>query len=54
MAISIRTDEEIQADVLEELKWDTHIRPNVPYSACQVSKASLISSWSSLICRPQT
>ncbi len=28
MAISIRTDEEIQADVLEELKWDTRVRPN--------------------------
>ena len=28
MAISTRTDEEIQADVLEELKWDTRVRPN--------------------------
>ena len=28
MAISIRTDEEIQADVLEELKWDTRVQPN--------------------------
>src|SRR6266404_2121230 len=28
MAISIRTDEEIQSDVLEELKWDTHVHPN--------------------------
>ena len=28
MAISTRTDEDIQADVLEELKWDTHVRPN--------------------------
>ena len=28
MAISIRTDEEIQSDVLEELKWDTRVRPN--------------------------
>ena len=28
MAVSIRTDEQIQADVLEELKWDTHVRPN--------------------------
>src|SRR5207244_10274234 len=26
--ISTRTDEDIQADVLEELKWDTHVRPN--------------------------
>ena len=28
MAIRIRTNEEIQTDVLEELKWDTHVRPN--------------------------
>ena len=28
MAVSIRTDEQIQTDVLEELKWDTHVRPN--------------------------
>ena len=28
MAVSIRTDEAIQADVLEELKWDTRVRPN--------------------------
>jgi osmotically-inducible protein OsmY len=28
MAISTRTDEDIQADVLEELKWDTRVRPN--------------------------
>src|SRR5260370_2769668 len=28
MAISIRTDEAIQTDVLEELKWDTRVRPN--------------------------
>ena len=28
MAISTRTDEEIKADVLEELKWDTRVRPN--------------------------
>ena len=28
MAISIRTDEEIQTDVLEELQWDTRVRPN--------------------------
>src|SRR6266478_1384050 len=28
MAISTRTDEDIQADVLDELKWDTHVRPN--------------------------
>jgi len=28
MAISIRTDEAIQADVLEELKWDSRVRPN--------------------------
>ena len=28
MAISTRTDEVIQADVLDELKWDTHVRPN--------------------------
>lgn len=28
MAVSIRTDEQIQADVLEELKWDTRVRAN--------------------------
>jgi len=28
MAVSIRTDEELQADVLEELKWDTRVQPN--------------------------
>jgi osmotically-inducible protein OsmY len=28
MAVSIRTDEAIQTDVLEELKWDTRVRPN--------------------------
>jgi osmotically-inducible protein OsmY len=28
MAISIRSDEAIQQDVLEELKWDTRVRPN--------------------------
>jgi len=28
MAISTRTDEQIQRDVLEELKWDTRVRPN--------------------------
>ncbi len=28
MAVSIRTDEDIQTDVLEELKWDTRVRPN--------------------------
>src|SRR5260370_17644320 len=28
MAMSIRTDEAIQTDVLEELKWDAHVRPN--------------------------
>jgi len=28
VAISTRTDEEIKADVLEELKWDTRVRPN--------------------------
>ncbi len=28
MAISIRTDEAIQTDILEELKWDAHVRPN--------------------------
>ena len=28
MAVSIRTDEAIQADVLEELKWDSRVRPN--------------------------
>ena len=28
MTVSTRTDEEIQADILEELKWDTRVRPN--------------------------
>src|SRR5437870_8091857 len=28
MAVSVRTDEDIQRDVLEELKWDTYVRPN--------------------------
>jgi osmotically-inducible protein OsmY len=28
MAISIRTDEEIQTDMLEELQWDTRVQPN--------------------------
>ncbi|MFL5662538.1 MAG: BON domain-containing protein [Ktedonobacteraceae bacterium] len=28
MAVRIRTDEAIQADVLEELKWDSRVRPN--------------------------
>ena len=28
MAVSIRTDEAIQTDVLEELKWDSRVRPN--------------------------
>src|SRR2546426_5344521 len=28
MAISTRTDVDIQADVLDELKWDTRVRPN--------------------------
>jgi len=28
MAISTRTDEEIQTDVPEELKWDAHVQPN--------------------------
>src|SRR5260370_518962 len=28
MAISTRTDEEIQPDVPEELKWDAHVHPN--------------------------
>src|SRR5437868_13586325 len=28
MAVSTRTDEEIQRDVLEELKRDTRVRPN--------------------------
>jgi len=28
MAMSIRTDEEIQTDVLEELQWDTRVGPN--------------------------
>src|SRR5579859_94005 len=28
MAVGIRTDEDIQIDVLEELKWNTRVRPN--------------------------
>ena len=28
MAVSIRTDEQIQRDILDELKWDTQVRPN--------------------------
>ena len=28
MAVSTRTDEAIQRDVLEELKWDTRVQPN--------------------------
>ena len=28
MAVSTRTDEEIQANVLEELKWDSRVQPN--------------------------
>jgi hypothetical protein len=28
VAVSLYTDEEIQRDVLEELKWDTRVRPN--------------------------
>src|SRR5947209_13375888 len=28
MAVSVRTDEDIQHDVLEELKWDPRVRPN--------------------------
>src|SRR5436309_5625268 len=28
MAVSTRTDEQIQVDVLEELKWDSRVRPN--------------------------
>src|SRR5437763_7991033 len=28
MAVSTRTDEEIQRDVLEELKWDPRVQPN--------------------------
>jgi osmotically-inducible protein OsmY len=28
MAVSTRTDEQIQQDVLEELKWDTRVHPN--------------------------
>src|SRR5437588_11577320 len=28
MAVSTRTDEQIQADVLEEYKWDTRVQPN--------------------------
>src|SRR5438045_1825237 len=28
MAVSTRTDEQIQVDVLEELKWDTRLHPN--------------------------
>lgn len=28
MTIAVRTDEEIQRDVMEELKWDMHVRAN--------------------------
>jgi osmotically-inducible protein OsmY len=28
MAVSFRTDEEIQQDILEELEWDTRVQPN--------------------------
>src|SRR5258708_17363596 len=28
MAVSVRSDEEIQRDVLEELKWDSRVQPN--------------------------
>src|SRR5690242_19252902 len=28
MAVSTRTDEEIQRDVLEEWRWDSRVRPN--------------------------
>jgi osmotically-inducible protein OsmY len=28
MAVSTRTDEDIQTDVLEELKWDSRVQPN--------------------------
>src|SRR5712664_3443455 len=28
MAVSTRTDEQIQQDILEELKWDTRVHPN--------------------------
>lgn len=28
MAVSVRTDEDIQSDVLDELRWDTRIQPN--------------------------
>jgi osmotically-inducible protein OsmY len=28
MAVSVHTDEDIQRDVLEELKWDPRVRPN--------------------------
>ena len=28
MAVSTRTDEQIQQDILEELKWDTRVQPN--------------------------
>ncbi len=28
MAVSTRSDEEIQRDILEELKWDSRVRPN--------------------------
>src|SRR5258708_8720064 len=28
MAVSIRTDEEIQREVVEELKWDMRVQPN--------------------------
>ncbi|MGZ3679928.1 MAG: BON domain-containing protein, partial [Ktedonobacterales bacterium] len=27
-AATVRSDEEIQRDVLEELKWDTRVQPN--------------------------
>src|SRR5262250_663777 len=28
MAVGIRTDEAIQTDILEELQWDSRVRPN--------------------------
>ena len=28
MAVNLRTDEEIQHDILDELKWDTRVQPN--------------------------
>jgi hypothetical protein len=28
MAVGIRTDEQIQTDVLEEFQWDTRVQPN--------------------------